>query len=300
MTAGSVGLAWARMAAGKLGWGIRTVGIGATLRGAVRLAVMRIRRPRQSEITLKSGAILEFEFPSQFPSALVLFGDLIDPEFSFLREVVRHDWIVVDVGAAIGQFTVFAARLPVARVYAFEPSGLNVRTLERNIARNNVSDRVQISQSALSNTQEEAHFETTACAWMSRLGSTTGEVVRVQKLPDALNALGLTRISVLKINVAGFEPEVLEGAQPVLAAGRADILILLLGLESLKWYARIASLGYRFFYYHPKMRTLHEVRSFTQSDVLDHRPWPARHIIAIRSAAIAQGIVSDIGIELIR
>ena len=98
----------------------------------------------------------------------------------------------------------------------------------------------------------------------------------------------------LKINVAGFEPSVLEGAGPVLEANRADILILLLGIPSLPHYARIAEQGYRFFYYHPVERRLYEVASFDERTVLDSRPWPARHIIAVHESTIASGRLGSI------
>lgn len=68
---------------------------------------------------------------------------------------------------------------------------------------------------------------------------------------------------------------------PLLAQQRVGIMVLLLGLRSLEWYDRIARLGYRFFYYHPRQNTLHEVRAFDADSVLSHRPYPARHILVL-------------------
>ena len=138
----------------------------------------------------------------------------------------------MDVGAAIGQFSMFAAQLPCYVVHAFEPSASNVATLERNIRRNALGSRVLPHKVALSNVSGESFFETTSDTWVSRLTEGAvgdGEVVPVRTLSDELDRLGVERVSVLKINVAGFEPSVLEGAGPVLEANRADILILLLG-----------------------------------------------------------------------
>ncbi|MGO4706493.1 FkbM family methyltransferase [Microvirga sp. 2MCAF38] len=282
-------------AAHKLRWGMRAVGVAETIRGAARLMTLRLRRPPRSMVALRSGPVLEFDYPSQFPPVLVMFGDLIDPEYAFLREVSRPDWVIADVGAAIGQFTVFAARLPAATVHAFEPSGANVATLQRNLARNGVLERVTIHQLALSNADGQSIFETTGHTWMSRLSDApaeNGEVVTVRTLPDQLQRSGIAHLSVLKVNVAGFEPQVLEGAEPFLAEGKADILILLLGLPSLPWYEKISRHGYRFFYYHPLERSLYEVKAFDERSVLDHRPWPARHIIAIHDSAIARTLSS--------
>jgi FkbM family methyltransferase len=286
-----------RTAWDKLRWGMRAVGPARVLQGAARLALLQLRHPKQSEVRLRSGTVMEFDYPSQFPPMLVMFGDLVDPEFAFLRAIARPGWTVVDVGAAIGQFTLFAASLG-AEVHAFEPSGANVATLVRNLDRNGVAERVGVHQAALSNTTGEARFQTDARTWLSRLDrSEGGELVRVQRLSDTMRELSLSHVSVLKINVSGYEPAVMEGAWSFLAEGGADVLVLLLGLTSLPWYEKIAALGYRFFYYHPGHRTLHEVTSFDASSVLDHRPWPARHIIALRSGAIDEGMIAGLHIH---
>lgn len=299
---GKTGTTLAKLQSGahKLRWGVRVVGLAAAARGAVRLLGVRLRRPKRSEIQLRSGPVLEFDYPRQFPPTLVMFGDLIDPEFAFLRAIARPDWVIADIGAAIGQFTMFAATLPTAHVHSFEPSSVNIATLARNIARNGVADRVSVHQLALSNADGEASFETTELTWMSRLSPASGqggELVAVRTLAGEFAQLGLSHVDVLKINVAGFEPEVIEGAMPFLAEGRADILILLLGLASLPWYARVAALGYRFFYYHPGERRLYEVTSFDEAAVLGHRPWPARHIIGIHARAIESGMIAGFDIR---
>ncbi|WDR02919.1 FkbM family methyltransferase [Devosia algicola] len=281
-----------RVAGGKFGWGVRAVGPLATARGIVRFTKLWFRRPVHAEVQLKSGPTLEFDYPGQFPPTLVTFGDYIDPEFAFLRTIGQPDWQIIDVGAAIGQFSLFAAMaLPNAIVHAFEPSSANIATLERNLARNGVASKVTVHQAALSNRQEMGRFETAPKTWMSQLvsaddGDRSSELVPVNTLEATLHSLGLEHVNVLKINVAGFEPAVLEGAMPCFAAGQADILIMLLGLPSLGIYETIAKLGYRFFYYHPPDVTLFEVTAFDANSVLAHRPWPARHIIAIRSETV--------------
>lgn len=281
-----------RVVKDKFDWGLRVVGPQAALRGMWRLARLWLGRPQRAEVQLRSGPILEFDYPHQFPPTLMLFGDFIDPEFAFLARIARPHWRIVDVGAAIGQFSMFSAIcLPEATIHAFEPSGANVATFRRNIARNGVDGRVFVHQGALSNRRETARFATAPKNWMSQLSDAQGagapgELVAVDTLAAALERLELDHVEVLKINVAGFEPAVLEGAMPCLAAGKVDVMILLLGLPSLVHYAALAGLGYRFFYYHPERQTLFEVTRFDADSVLAHRPWPARHIIAIRGEAL--------------
>jgi FkbM family methyltransferase len=270
----------------KMLWGGRVVGVGATTRGVARLVFLYARRPSRSEIRLRSGQVLEFAFPSQVPNALLAFGDFIDPEFAFLRKINRPGWVVADVGAAIGQFSLFAATLPATKVHAFEPSSANVTALSRNIVRNGLGEKVEVHKIAFSNTESEAYFETTASTWLSGISESGTELVFVRTLTAEFQRLGLEHVSVLKINVAGFEPQVIEGANAFLARGGADIVIMLLGLSSLPWYAKLATFGYRFFYYHPHENTLYEVTAFDENSVLKHRPWPARNIIAIHRSAM--------------
>lgn len=188
-----------RGAVAKLGWGLRVAGPVAALGGMGRLARVWLMRPDHAEVQLRCGPVLEFEYPGQFPPALLVFGDFIDPEFDFLRDVARPDWLVLDVGAAIGQFSMFAAIcLPHATVHAIEPSGANVKTLLRNVVRNGVETRVTVHQAALSNRKETARFATSPKTWMSQLAATDSldphsELVGVNTLAETLRSLRLDR-----------------------------------------------------------------------------------------------------------
>jgi len=285
----------------KLRWGARTVGWMATALGGLRLFRLWLMRPPTVEVRLRnSGIVLGFAYPTQLVPALVVFGDLIDLEYAFLAAVARPGWTFLDVGAAIGQFTVFAASSKSGRVHAFEPGSENLATLRSNIARNGIGDRVTIHQLALSNRTGEAEFATASNPFMSRLdrtGPTTGERVAVDTLTNVVERLGIDHVSVLKINVAGFEPEVIEGAMPILAQERVDVLILLIGRQSYKAYREIAGLGYRLFFFHPRSQRLHEISSIDDEGLIVNRPWPARHVLAIRAKAIASILDGRVTVE---
>lgn len=274
----------------KFRWGASVVGFGPAAAGVVRLALLRLGTKERASVRLRSGATIAFDVPSQVPPALVMFRTLIDPEFRFLAELAEPDWVVVDVGAAIGQFSLFAAQLPGRVVHAFEPSGPNIASLERNIAQNGLTARVRIHQAALADWDGEQQFTTQGNTYLSRpdhaaVSALATETVPVHTLTDECARLGLEKIAVLKINVAGYEPEVLAGAMPMLANGTVSILILLIGERSLGWYRRCASWGYRFFFYEPDARTLHEVADLELS-ALEHPPSPARHVLAVHRDAL--------------
>jgi FkbM family methyltransferase len=289
-----------RRAIAKLSWGAGVVGLRATTTGLVRLAGLQVRRPAQAVVRLRSGPVIGFAYPRQLVPALVVFGDYIDPEMDFLRRVSRPGWVVVDVGAAIGQFTVFAALLPVDRVHAVEPSDDNIRTLEANLRRNRVTERVTVHQLALSDREAEMTFSTHRNPFLSRLDRVDrvvgGQTVPVRTLTGTIASLGVDRVDCLKINVAGFEAEVLAGAHTFLAGHGADVLVVLLSEGSATCFQRIAALGYRFFHFHPPRNRLYEITDL--DDVLDHeRPWPARHLIGVSGPAIERGLLE--GVEVV-
>lgn len=290
----------ARRAAAKLRWGVKVVGPVAAARGLFRLAGLLVRRPAEGIVRLKSGPVLGFSHPRQMVPALVAFGDYIDPEMAFLRRISRPDWIVLDVGAAIGQFSVFAAMLPTAHVYAFEPSSDNIATLRSNLRRNRVADHVTVAQMALSDSDSETMFPTLENPFLSRLDrldeSVSGELVAVRTLSRTVAALGLEHVACLKINVAGFEAEVLEGSAAFLARQGADVLVILISEGSAPWFSKIAALGYRFFYFHPPRNTLYEVEDL--DDVSHERPWPARHLIGVSGHGIERGLLDQV--EVVR
>lgn len=290
---------WVRRSAAlarKFAWGARTVGLPEALVGILRLAALRWRHPTRARTTLRSGLILDYAVPSQVAPALVVFRDLIDPEFAFLRTVAAPDWQVVDVGAAIGQFTAFSARLPVAHVHAYEPNGANLESLHRNIALNDVTGRVTVHIAALAETEGELVFEETSNAYMSHLSTSgTGTRVPVRTLDAEVERLGLDRVSVLKVNVAGHEPAVLAGAAGLLRDGRADVLVLLIGEQSHESYRQLEQWGYQFFFFHPGQRLLYRVTDFSRAG-LARRPWPARHLIGVHEEAIGRGLLGSVGV----
>ena len=132
--------------------------------------------------------------------------------------------------------------------------------------------------------------------WSPAVGAAT-ERVPVRTLAGVCAELGLERIAVLKLNVAGYEPEVLAGAEPLLARGAIAVMIMLIGERSIAWYERCAGWGYRFFFYEPAARTLVELADLTLSS-LERPPSPARHVIAIHADAL--GVLAGTGVTVSR
>lgn len=64
---------------------------------------------------------------------------LIDRFYTRLGTEIQSDWVVVDIGAAIGEFTIEAAlQLTTGVVHAFEPNPGSINILRQNIRANNL------------------------------------------------------------------------------------------------------------------------------------------------------------------
>ena len=76
-----------------------------------------------------------------------------EPEtLRWIKKFNPHNLIFWDIGANVGLYTIFAAKKnPEIQVVAFEPSGLNLGLLEKNININNVQKNVRIFPIGLTN-----------------------------------------------------------------------------------------------------------------------------------------------------
>lgn len=74
----------------------------------------------------------------------------LDRDYEVHGTAIQDGWNVVDIGAGLGDFTVFAAqRAPHGRIFAFEPAPDSVALLEKNLSLNNVQN-VQVFPCAVS------------------------------------------------------------------------------------------------------------------------------------------------------
>jgi len=141
-----------------------------------------------------------------------------DRVYDRVREFIPSmGWVVFDIGANVGMFTVQQARRG-AKVYAFEPNPDVYKRLVQTVVANGVTDTVQTFQYALGSTPGIGAFRvplgmTTLGSVISTVSSDDNIVVRVDITSlDYILPPDITRIDLLKIDVEGAEVEVLQGA----------------------------------------------------------------------------------------
>ncbi|MCU0838603.1 MAG: class I SAM-dependent methyltransferase [Rhodospirillales bacterium] len=196
------------------------------------------------------------------------------PTRRFLDAHLTAGDVFVDVGAHIGVFSLHVASLRRGcHVLAIEPHPTNVLQLLRCIAGNDLNEGIEVVASAVGATAGTAplHFN-----------STMGHSLRGLGLPPGAPSLGALTVGVttldsllaerphlagrrliLKIDVEGFEPEVIAGADRLLASGRVAAVIWEYGLAfragerrqaALALEASLRDRGFRLFRFpHPTM-----------------------------------------------
>ena len=112
--------------------------------------------------------------------------------------------IVLDVGANIGAFTLKVAP-KVKHVIAIEPEPNNFELLKKNVNVNNLSN-ITLVNYAVSDKEETVYFNTTGG---SAKVADQGIAVKAKPLDYILHELGDPKITVMKMDIEGYEGKVL-------------------------------------------------------------------------------------------
>jgi FkbM family methyltransferase len=169
--------------------------------------------------------VLLSEKNSNSVTKCVFYGLQEFNEMGFFLHVLRAGDLFCDVGANAGTFTVLASGVAKANSIAFEPAPSVFRRLSQNVWINNLSDRVELHQVAVGSRADSAFLTTDLNTFnhvVPESRSNTSEV-RVETL-DTLLA-GRAPFA-LKIDVEGFELEVLRGARKTLGDPQVSVVLL--------------------------------------------------------------------------
>jgi FkbM family methyltransferase len=156
-------------------------------------------------------------------------GDYERAEFEALDRALRPGMVVVDVGANVGLHSVFfAARVgPAGKVIALEPEPDNYRYLTDNVRRNGLTNVDAVLAGA--GAREAAMTLNLLPGGMgghsfAPVDGGTPIEVRVVRLDDFLPQR-TARVDLVKIDVEGFEVQVVAGLMETLARDRPTLLI---------------------------------------------------------------------------
>jgi FkbM family methyltransferase len=158
------------------------------------------------------------------------FGLMGTDDIRSLKTLVRPDSRIADVGANQGIYTLFFSHLVSSgHVFAFEPDPALFSSLKENVRRNRANNVTLFNAAAASQTGKlflrpgllnRGDNQVVQRGQVQDVGAVQVDALSLdQTIPDR-------RLDLLKIDVQGFEVEVLKGAQELIAANpRLSILI---------------------------------------------------------------------------
>jgi FkbM family methyltransferase len=138
--------------------------------------------------------------------------------FRGLMEQIRPGDVAVDIGAHIGLYTMAMAHAvgPLGNVIAFEPDRTNLGVLSRHLSMNSLADKIQLVESAVGDEDATIGFAGDRSS-VSRVAA-PGDVITGKVIVIKLDTYFRGRaVDVLKLDVEGYEGQVLNGASELLS-----------------------------------------------------------------------------------
>jgi FkbM family methyltransferase len=179
---------------------------------------------------LRNGMKMQVVWTDSVGSAIRSKGCYEPEVVSVFLSHIKHGQTVIDVGAHVGQYTLFAAGIG-CTVHSFEPEPKTFAILSANVAQNGLA-RVSLNQCALA---QSSHSARLFSARSDNIGATSlipnkytsniSTLVSCVSLDAYLADHGNPEISFIKIDVEGAEMDVLRGAKSVLSHYRPQLIV---------------------------------------------------------------------------
>jgi FkbM family methyltransferase len=218
-------------------------------------------------VVVRHGLHYALDLAQGIDLAIYLFGQFEPTTAAACTRHVRPGWCALDIGANVGAHTLNLARLVGAqgRVIAVEPTEYAFAKLQRNLTLNpDLAPRVTALQCFLGTSDAAPAIDRVYAGWPLAGGrelhpkhrgepmSTRGATMR--RLDSVLDAHGRPRVGFVKLDVDGYECEVLAGAAAMLARDRPVFVLELSpyvlvehGASLERLMAFFVPLGYRFY-----------------------------------------------------
>ena len=199
---------------------------------------------------------------------LQIYTTLYDTnEMLFVMHYLRPDDTFVDVGANIGVYTVLASGITGAKSVAFEPIPSTFANLKRNINFNNLQEITELFNLGVGDKEETLTFSNSldAINHVIHEADFSGDTTSV--LVNSLdNLMRDKNINLLKIDVEGFEANVINGASQTLERPELKVIIMETNGLSDQYefgqnyiHDKLLSVGFLPYNYFPKERKLSKI-----------------------------------------
>jgi FkbM family methyltransferase len=201
-------------------------------RRRISLPVLRWLHP-QVELRL-GGQRLCVDLRDGVISRLLYLTGTYEPQLQRLfRSIDLRGATCLDIGANIGLHTVAMSQLvgPTGQVYAFEPEPNNARLLQHNLQVNGISN-VIVKRSAIGDREGHCFLAVnTSNHGDHRVSSNSSDDVVIREVPMAtidacMRSIPAGAVKLIKIDVQGYEYQVIRGMRTTLRRNPAAIVLL--------------------------------------------------------------------------
>ena len=197
---------------------------------------------KELEVTIGDG---EYRISSD-DNYLNHIKDGFEPDMVKLFETLIDDSeVTLDIGANIGCTAILFSNFS-RYVYAFEPSPTTFKFLEKNVL-NSEKKNISLQNIALGkeNTDSTITFSPSNRSGgfiSNKIQASSGhqvEKIKIKKLDGLIDSLGINKVDFVKIDVEGFEKDVIDGAKETLQLHK-PLLVLELNHWCLNAFQRIS------------------------------------------------------------
>ena len=192
-------------------------------------------------------------------------------EMSFILDYVDERDVIYDIGANAGSYTILAAGAKKAKVFSFEPVPATCERLKNNVAINYIETKVCIINAALGRATGKVKLTSdNDCTNHVLQGETDTSINTIEVPITTLDKFveSNTFPTGMKIDVEGYEEEVLAGAQQVLKDSRLQFIIMETGDQNKKYnsnrefiVSNLRVAGFSGYIYKPKVKELVKIGS---------------------------------------
>jgi FkbM family methyltransferase len=162
--------------------------------------------PHSKEISLHNG--IRIHLSSHNHDIRTVFVVFVKKEYM----KIERDSIILDIGANIGAFSLFACQYKPKIIYAVEPALESFKTLQRNIILNNLENIIKPYWNFIATTDDlEAEFPVKSSPYNKLFSPKEGEeVARVSSLTinKLIEANNIDKVDYLKIDCEGCEYDI--------------------------------------------------------------------------------------------
>lgn len=205
-------------------------------------------------------------------NGLLEFEDMM-----FLLHFLRREDTFVDVGSNVGVYTILASSEIGAKVISIEPIKETFHILNQNVLLNKAQENVTLLNIGVGEKQQKLFFSSLKdtvnhVLTEKEILSQQNEVVQVEILDDILKN---ETPKIIKIDVEGFETNVINGAFNILSNVNLKAIIIELNGSGIRYgfddnilHHKILSYGFTCYAYEPYKRKLKQIHSFGKHNTI--------------------------------